>query len=47
MVGDATGICLLVLKESYKSSFDSYGFRNIVMIISHITFRNCRMHIFF
>ena len=40
-------VCLLVLKESNKSSFDSYSVRNSVMNIFHITFQNCRMHIFF
>ena len=29
---------MLVLKASYKSSFDSYSFRNSVMIISHIPY---------
>ena len=35
------------LEESNKSSFDSYSVGNSVMIISYITFRDCRMHIFF
>ena len=39
-------ICLRVLKESNKRNFDSYSVRNSVLIISHITFRDCRMHIF-
>ena len=39
-------ICLQVLKESNKSRFDSYSVRNSVLIISHITFRDCRVHIF-
>ena len=39
-------ICLRVLKESNKSRFDSYSVRNNVLSISHITFRNCRLHIF-
>ena len=46
MAGEATDVCLLVLKESNKSSFDSYSVRNSVMTIFHITFQNCRMHIF-
>ena len=33
-------------KESNKSRFDSYSVRNSVLIISHITFRDCRVHIF-
>ena len=39
-------ICLRVLKESNKSRFDSYRVRNSVLIISYITFRDCRVHIF-
>ena len=39
-------VCLRVLKESNKSRFDSYSVRNSVLIISHITFRDCRVHIF-
>ena len=38
-------VCLRVLKESNKSRFDSYSVRNSVLIISHITFWDCRMHI--
>ena len=43
--GEATDICLRVLKESNKSSFDSYSIRNSVLIISHITFQDCRVRI--
>ena len=39
-------ICLRVLKESNKSRFDSNSVRNSVLNISHITFRNCCVHIF-
>ena len=39
-------ICLRVLKESNKSRFDSYSVRNSVLLISHTTFRDCRVHIF-
>ena len=39
-------ICLRVLKESNKSRFDSYSIRSSVLLISHITFRDCRVHIF-
>ena len=39
-------ISLRVLKENNKSRFDSYSVRNSVLIISHITFRYCRVHIF-
>ena len=35
-----------MLKESNKSTFDSYSVRNSILIISHITFRDCRAHIF-
>ena len=47
MTREATDVCLQVLKESNKSSFDSYSVRNSVLIISHITFRDCRVHIKF
>ena len=43
---EAMDICLRVLKESNKSRFVSYKVRNRVLIISHITFRDCRVHIF-
>ena len=39
-------VCLPVLKESNKSRLDSYSVRNSVLNISHITFRDCRVHIF-
>ena len=44
---EAVDICLRVLKESNKSRFDSYSVRNSVSIISHVTFRDCCVHIFF
>ena len=31
---------------STKAKFDSYNVRNSVLIISHVTFRDCRVHIF-
>ena len=40
-------VCLRVLNESSKSRFDSYSVRNSVLIISHVTFRDCRVHILF
>ena len=46
MAREAMDVCLRVLKESNKSRFDSYSVRNSVLIISHITFRDCRQHIF-
>ena len=46
MAQEAMDICLWVLKESNKCMFDSYNVRNSVLIISHTTFRDCRMHIF-
>ena len=46
MAREAMDICLRVLKESNKSRFDSYKVRNRVLIISHITFRDCRVQIF-
>ena len=39
-------VCLRVLKESNKSRFDSYSVRKSALIISHITFRDCRVHSF-
>ena len=37
-------LCLQMLKESNKNWFDSYSVRNSVLIISHNTFRDCRVH---
>ena len=42
----AMKMCLRVLKESNKSRFDSLSRQKQCMIISHITFRDCRVHIF-
>ena len=47
MAREAMDICLRVLKESNKSRFDSYSVRNSVLIMSHITYRDCRVHTFF
>ena len=41
---EAMDICLWVLKESKKSRFDSYGVRNSVLIICHITYWDCCIH---
>ena len=41
-----TMTCFPVLKRSSKSRFDSYSVGNSVLIISHITFRDCRVHFF-
>ena len=46
MAQEAVDVCLRMLKESNKRNFDSYSVRNSVLIISHITFRDCRVHIF-
>ena len=46
MAREAMDICLRWQKESIKSKFDSYSVRNSVLIISHITFWDCRMHMF-
>ena len=46
MAGEAVDICLRMVKESTKSRFDSYSVRNSVLNISHITFRDYRVHIF-
>ena len=43
---EAMDVCLWVLEESNKSRFYSYSLRNSVLIISHITFRDCRLRIF-
>ena len=45
MALEAIDVCLRVLKESNNRGFDSYCVRNSVLIISHITFRDCRVHI--
>ena len=46
MTQKAVDVCLRVLKESNKTNFYSYSVRNSVLIISHITFQDCRVHIF-
>ena len=46
MAREAMDICVRVLKESNQIRFDSYSVKNSVLIISHITFRDCRLHIF-
>ena len=46
MAREAMDLCLQVLKESSKRRLDSYSVRNSVLIISHITFRDCRLHTF-
>ena len=46
MAREAADVCLRVLKESNKRSFDSYSVRDSVLIISHTTFRDCGVHIF-
>ena len=40
-------VCFRMLKESSNRRFDSYFVSNSVLIISHITFRESRVHIFF
>ena len=44
MAREAIDVCLPVLKESNQSRFDSYSVRNSVLIISHITFGDCCVH---
>ena len=46
MALETTDLCLRLLEESNKSKFYSYSVRNSVLIISHITFQDCRVHIF-
>ena len=40
-------VCFRMLKESSNRRFDSYFVSNSVLIISHITFRESRVDIFF
>ena len=47
MVREVMDVRLRMPKESNKSRPDSYSVRNSVLIISHSTFRDCRVHIFF
>ena len=46
MAREAMDVCLRVLKESNKSRFYSYSVEESALIISHITFRDCRVHSF-
>ena len=46
MAREAMDLCLRVLNENSTRRFDSYSVRNSVLIISHITFRDCRLHTF-
>ena len=39
-------LCLQFLKERNNSRFESYSVSNMLLIMSHITFRDCRVHIF-
>ena len=47
MAREAMDTCFRVLKKSNKSSrCESYSVRNSELIVSRITFRDCRVHIF-
>ena len=46
MAREVMDVCLRMLEESSKSRSDSYSVRNSVLIISHIAFRDCGVHIF-
>ena len=46
MAREAIDVCLRILKESNNRRFVSCSVRNSVLIISHITLRDCRVHIF-
>ena len=46
MAREAMDVCLHVLKESKKRCVDSYSVWNGVLIISRISFRERRVHIF-
>ena len=46
MAKGAMDICLRLLKESKKGRFYSCSVRSSILIISHITFGDCHLHIF-
>ena len=46
MAREAIDVCLQMLKESSNRRFDSCSVRSSVLIIPHVTFRDCRVHIF-
>ena len=46
MAREATDICLRVLWKATKVGLTATVVRNSVLIISHITFRDCRLHFF-
>ena len=46
MAREAIDVCLRVLKKSNKSRFDGYSVKKSALIMSHITFRDCRVHSF-
>ena len=46
MAREAIDVCLRILKESNNRRFDGCSVRNSVLIISHVTFRDCCVHIF-
>ena len=46
MAREAMDVCLRMLKERNNRRFDSCSVTNSVLIVSHITFRDCRVHIF-
>ena len=47
MARKAIGVCLRMLKESNNRRFDSNSVRKSVLIVSHVTFWDCRVHIFY
>ena len=46
MSREAMDVCLRVQTASNKSRLDSFSVRNSVLIISHIIFWGCHVHIF-
>ena len=46
MAQETMDLCFQMLKESNNRRFNRYSVRNSVLIKSHITFRDCRVHIF-
>ena len=47
MAREAMDVCLRVLKDATKVSSNNYSFRKSELIISYITLRDCRVHMFF
>ena len=46
MAREAIDVCMRMLTENNNIRFDCYSVRNSVLIISHINFWDCSVHIF-